>query len=253
MSLHGRTAVVTGAGQGLGRGIALALADQGANVVVAARRAETGEPVAAEIAGRGGTALCVPTDVTRRDQVDAAMARAAEAFGGLDVVVHNAFTARAREPHRLEEVDDDLWRDMSASAVWASLHCAQAALPHLRSGRGRLVLVTSAAGIEASANVPLYAAVKGAQRALAKSLAREWGPRGITVNCIAPVAETPALTEAFRESPELRRRVVNRTPLARMGHPESDIGPVVAFLAGDGAGWITGQTIVCDGGSFTGL
>lgn len=252
--LGGRTALVTGAGQGVGRGIALALAGAGAAVVVAARRVETGEPVAEEIRSRGGRALCVRTDVIVRGDVEGAVQAAAGSFGGLDIVVHNAFTARARQPHRLEEVDGAMWADFSGTAVWASLFCARAAYPYLvESGRGRLVLVTSPSGVEGSSNVPVYSAVKAAQRAMAKSLAREWGPVAVTVNCIAPVAETPALSEAFERNPELRARVTRRIPLGRVGDPEADIGGVALFLAGDGSRYVTGQTIVCDGGSFTGL
>ena len=254
-SLRGRTGMVTGAGQGVGRGIALALAGEGANVVIAARRVETGEPVAEEIRDRGGSALCVQTDVTVRGDIEATVAATLERFGGLEIMVHNAFGGRAGSGHRLEEVDDRMWREFSRTAVWASFHCAQLAFPHLRAAgrRGRLVLVTSPAAIEGSANIPIYAPVKAAQRAMTKSLAREWGELGITVNCIAPVAETPALLGAFEANPELRKRVTARVPLGRVGDAERDIGSVVAFLASDASSYITGQTVVCDGGSFTGL
>jgi 3-oxoacyl-[acyl-carrier protein] reductase len=252
--LGGRVALVTGAGQGVGRGIALALAAAGAGVVVAARRAETGEPVAAEVRARGVPGRCVECDVTVRTDVERAVATAVAEVGGLDIAVHNAFSGRATTPHRLADVPADLWEDFSRTAVWGSFHCAQAALPHLAgTGRGRLLLLTSTAGIEGSAAIPLYAAVKGAQRALAKSLAREWGPSGITVNCIAPVAVTPALERALVENPELRPRLEARTALRRLGDAERDVGAVAAFLAGDGAAYITGQTIVCDGGSYTAL
>jgi 3-oxoacyl-[acyl-carrier protein] reductase len=221
-------------------------------VVIAARRAETGEPVAAEVRARGVRGLCIETDITRGDAVLAMVARTIAELGHLDVMVHNAL--RAPSPHRVESVGEDQWDELSQTAVWGSIHCARAAHPHLvASEHGRLVLVTSPAGIEASAGLPLYGPVKGAQRALAKSLAREWGPDGITVNCIGPVAVTPALDQAFTDNPELRGRIEARTPLRRLGDPELDIGGVVAFLASDAAAYVTGQTIICDGGSFTGL
>jgi len=251
--LAGRTAIVTGAGQGVGEGIARALAAAGANVVVAARRSETGEPVAASIRAGGGRAVCLETDVADGASVRAAVDGAVAAFGGLEIVVHNAY--KPTRPHRVEDADEDVWRPNIGTAAWGSFHCARAAHPHLRAAgrRGRLILVSSPAGVEGSATRPVYAAVKGAQRALAKSLAKEWGPDGVTVNCIAPVAESPALATAFAGDPDLRDAVAARTALRRIGDPERDIGPVAVWLAGDGASYVTGQTIVCDGGSFMGL
>ena len=250
--LDGRVAVVTGAGQGVGRGIALALASAGADVVIAARRAETGEPVAAEVRARGTRGICIETDVTRRADIEAMVERTVAELGRLDVMVHNAI--KPPSPHRVESVDLAQWEELSTVGVWGSLWCARTAYPHLRAGgHGRLILLTSPSGIEGSAGLPLYGPVKAAQRAMAKSLAREWGPDGITVNCVAPVAVTPALDKAFAEQPGLRARVEARTPLRRLGDPERDIGGVAVFLASDAAGFVTGQTIVCDGGSFTGL
>jgi len=251
--LEGRTAIVTGAGQGVGRGIALALAGEGANVVIAARRAVTGEPVAHEIRDRGDSAICIETDCTDRAAMEACVEQTVAKYGALEVMVHNAF--RGGRAHRLEDLDLDLWTENSRTAAWGSYYSAQIAYPHLAAAkeRGRLVLVTSPAGVEGSGGIPVYGPVKAAQRALAKSLAREWGPLGVTVNCIAPVAETPALEYAFNERPELKTRVEERTALRRIGDAERDIGGVVAFLASDAGGYITGQTVVCDGGSFMGL
>jgi NAD(P)-dependent dehydrogenase (short-subunit alcohol dehydrogenase family) len=251
--LAGRTAIVTGAGQGVGRGIALALAADGANVVIAARRAVTGEPAAEEIRTRGGEAVCIETDCTVRAAMEGCIAQTVARYSTLEIMVHNAF--KGGRAHRLEDLDRVLWEENSRTAVWGSYYAGALAYPHLATAgaRGRFLMVTSPAGIEASAGIPAYGPVKAAQRALAKSLAREWGPLGITVNCVAPVAATPALAYAFNERPELKERVEQRTALRRIGDAERDIGGVVAFLAGDDGGYITGQTIVCDGGSFMGL
>ena len=252
-ALEGRTALVTGAGGGVGRGIALAFGRAGAAVVIAARRAVTGDETAALIEDAGGRALSVQCDVTDRGAVHAAVDAAVGRFGGLDVVVHNATSGRSNEFAALEDVDDELWDDVLDVAVRGTRLCAQAAYPHLRRRPGAFIVLTSAAGIEGSANLPQYAAAKGAQRGLAKSLAREWGPDGIRVNCIAPVAETPALTEYFETSPAARDRVLGRAALGRVGDPERDIGAAAVFLAGDAGGFVTGQTLVVDGGSFIGL
>jgi len=251
-SLDGRVAIVTGAGQGVGEGIARKLAALGAHVVIAARRAETGNPVADEIRSAGGSAECIVTDVTTRESITACIDTTVSTRGRLDVMVHNAFAGG--HASRLEETPADAWFQMSRTSAWASFWCAQLSYPHLKaSDQGRLVLVTSPSGVEGSANIPLYSPAKAAQRAIAKSLAREWGPDGICVNCIAPVAETPALASAFNQVPTLRGAIEARTPLGRIGDPTNDIGGVVAFLAGPDSGYVSGQTIVCDGGSFLGL
>lgn len=251
--LEGRTVIVTGAGQGVGEGIARACAREGANVVIAARRAETGEPVAAAIRDAGGEATCIVTDVTVRASMAACIDATVERYGGLTVMVHNAY--RGASPHRLEDVDLDLWERSSRTAVWGSYYSAVLAYPYLLAAgtRGRLLLVTSPSGVEGSVNIPIYSPVKAAQRAIAKSLSREWGPDGITVNCMAPVAASPALVGAFEQNPVLKERVEARTSLRRIGDPETDIGAVAVFLASDDGGYVTGQTIVCDGGSFMGL
>lgn len=256
--LHERVAVITGAGQGVGEGIARRLSAEGARVVIAARRAATGDPVAHSIRSAGGEAVCIVTDVADSASVQACVDRTVEQFGRLDIMVHNAFTGG--RPHRLEDTDPALhWTEMSRTAVWASLFCARAAYPHLAAssakwgGAGRLILVTSPSGVEGSANIPLYSAAKAAQRSIAKSLAREWGPDGITVNCLGPVAGSPALIRAFEKNPALQSAIEARTPLGRVGDITADIGSVALFLASDDAAFVTGQTVICDGGSFLGL
>ena len=259
-SLNDRVAIVTGAGQGVGEGIARRLAQEGAHVVVAARRAETGEPVAASIRDGGGDAVCIETDVADGDSVHRCVDETVKQFGRLDVVVHNAFTGGI--PHRLEKAQiDKHWTAMSRTSVWASLFCARESYRYLvessqrpmGAGGGRLILITSPSGVEGSANIPLYSPAKAGQRAIAKSLAREWGPDGITVNCIAPVAASPSLLTAFERNPALQQALEARTPLGRVGDITQDIGSVALFLAGDDSSYVTGQTIVCDGGSFLGL
>ena len=258
--LRDRVAVITGAGQGVGEGIARRLASEGARVVIAARRAVTGEPVAESIRAAGGDAICIVTDVSDSSSIHSCVERTVGTYGRLDIMVHNAFTGG--RPHRLEDADIDRhWDDMSRTAVWASLVCARAAHSHLveasrrptGQGAGRLILVTSPSGVEGSANIPLYSAAKAAQRAIAKSLAREWGPDGVTVNCLGPVAGSPALIQAFEKNPALQMAIEARTPLGRVGDITADIGSVALFLASDDAAFVTGQTIICDGGSFLGL
>src|SRR5262249_17491198 len=159
---------------------------------------------------------------------------------------------RGSERVALEDVTEELWDDVAAVSLLGSFLCAKVALPFLKPGRGRLILLASTAGIEGSAELPVYSALKGAQRALAKSVARERGHRGIPVNCICPVAVSGGYEKWARANPGVRDRVLARIPLGRMGDPARDIGPVAVFLASDDARFVTGQTLIADGGGYTG-
>ncbi len=247
--LAGRSVLVTGAGRGLGRGVALACAAAGADVVVASPR-ENGAETVAEIEARGGSAAWARCDATVASDVEAAVAATVGRNGGLDVVIHNATSRRSSEPVRLDDVDEALWDEHASVSLRGAYYCAQAALPQLRARRGRLILMTSPAGIEGSAMLPVYSVVKGALRGFAKSLAREWAPFGVTVNAVSPLAETPAMTSAYERDPTLQSRLGRVVPMGHLGDPETEIGPAIVFLAGDGAGYITGQTLAVDGGRF---
>ncbi len=250
-ALEGRGVIVTGAGRGVGRGIALACAAAGADVVVASPR-ENGEETAAMIRARGGRAAWQRCDVTRGDDVVAAV-QAATRRWGLHALVHNATSRRSSEPARLEALDAGTWEDHAAVSLRGAFHCARAAFPALRQRGGRFIVMTSPAGMEGSTMLPAYGIVKAGLRGFAKSLAREWAPFGINVGVVSPLAETPALTAAAAKDPELRGRLARRVPLGRVGDPEADIGPAVVFLASDAARYITGQTLVVDGGRFMNL
>ncbi len=250
MSLDGHTVLVTGAGAGVGRGIAMALAADGAHVVVASR-SDTG--VADEISARGHAALWARCDVTAPDEVVDAVAVAVAATGRLDAVVHNATSNRSSQPHRLEEVDRALWEEHVSVSVRGARHCAAAAFDALKRHGGTFLVMTSPAGIEGSATLPLYATMKGALRGFAKSLARDWAPHGITVNVVSPLAYSPAMTAAIEAEPAMEERLSRRVPLGRIGDPERDIGSAVAFLVGPAARYVTGQTLAVDGGHFMNL
>ncbi len=168
-------------------------------------------------------------------------------------MVHNATSRRSSEVAAIEAIDDGAWDDHVAVSLRGAYHCARAALPHLARRRGRFVLMTSAAAMEGSVALPAYAAVKGAVRGLAKSLAVEWGPLGVGVVCLSPLARTPALDRAYAENPALEHRLAQVVPLGRVGDCDTDVAPVVVFLLGEGARYITGQTVVVDGGRFTTL
>lgn len=252
MSLDGHTVLVTGAGAGVGRGIAIALAANGAHVVVASR-SETGCDVVGAISARRHQATWVRCDVTVPEQVAEAVRIALAVTGRLDAVVHNATSNSSSRPHRLEEVSRSLWDDHYSVSVGGAQHSAAAAFDALKTRGGTFLVMTSPAGIEGSATLPLYATMKGALRGFAKSLAREWAPHGITVNVVSPLAYSPAMTAAIEAEPAMEQRLSRRVPLGRIGDPERDIGSAVAFLVGPAARYITGQTLGVDGGHFMNL
>lgn len=252
MSIEGHTALVTGAGGGVGRGIAMALAAAGAHVIIASR-SEAGRDVAAFINARGQRATWASCDVTAPEQVTEAVAVALSETGRLDALVHNATSNRSSQPHRLAEVDRSLWDDHYSVSVGGAMHCAAAAHDALQVRGGSFLVMTSPAGIEGSATLPLYATMKGALRGFAKSLARDWAPDGITVNVVSPLAYSPAMTAAIEADPAMEERLSRRVPLRRIGDPERDIGSAVAFLIGPAARYITGQTLAVDGGHFMNL
>jgi 3-oxoacyl-[acyl-carrier protein] reductase len=250
--LDGRGVVVTGGGAGVGRGIALACGAAGAHVVVASR-GENGRAVVDDIIGRGHAASWVRCDVTDPAEVEHAVEHAVQHAGALHAVVHNATSNRSSVPHRLEEVTPELWDDHASVSLRGAYHCAHAAFAALRESRGAMIVMTSPAGVEGSATLPLYATVKGALRGFAKSLAREWAPHGVTVNVVSPLAFSPAMINAIAEDPAMEERLNRRVPLGRVGDPETDVGAAVAFLLGPDAAYITGQTIGIDGGHFMNL
>jgi NAD(P)-dependent dehydrogenase (short-subunit alcohol dehydrogenase family) len=250
--LDGRSVVVTGGGGGVGRGIALACAAAGADVVVATRN-DNGRDVASEIEARGGRAAWALCDVTDPSAVGAVVAVALERNGVLHAIVHNATSNRSSEPHRLDTTDAALWEQHASVSLRGAYHCARAGFDALRASRGTLILMTSPAGIEGSHGLPLYGTVKGALRGFTKSLAREWAPHGMTVNIVSPLAMSPAMVHAIEQDPAMAERLSRRVPMGRVGDPETDVGPAVAFLCGPDAHYVTGQTLAVDGGHFMNL
>ena len=200
-----------------------------------------------------GEARHIPVDVTVLGDVQVAVGVALAEFGRLDAIVHNATSRHSSGVESIDDLTDEIWDDHVAVSLRGAYHCALAGFDALRQSSGRFVLMTSPAGIEGSANRPAYSAVKGAVRGMVKSLALEWGPHGVTVVGVSPLAMTPAMANAYEADPALRDRLSQLVPLGRVGDGPTDIAPVVRFLLEDGSRYITGQTIVVDGGRFTTL
>jgi 2-hydroxycyclohexanecarboxyl-CoA dehydrogenase len=245
--LDGRVALVTGAGQGIGRGVALALAKEGAMVALAGRTVSKCEAVATEISALGAKALPLVCDVSLRSQVDEVVAATVEAFGGLDILVNNAQTSVQASLEDTTDADVELaWQ----TGALATLYAMQASLPHLRArGGGAIVNFGSSTAIEGNATFGAYAMAKEAIRGVSRVAAREWGRYGIRVNVIVPNALSPA-AEQFRDGhPERFARMQARIPLGRVGDPEGDIGRAVVALASDDLTYMSGQTLMLTGGA----
>lgn len=245
--LDDKVAIVTGAGQGIGRGIARAFAREGARVVIAERVAERGRRSAGEIEAFGGTALFIDCDVSDRAAVERCVAETIDRWGRLDILVNNAVHNSPLVP--LAEHDPGMWSDAIENGLLGTFHCMQVCRPHLVERRGRVINLGSMAGYQGWANCAAYAAVKEGIRALSKVAAREWGPDGVTVNVITPMANSPGW-EAYREEhPDEAAEQLAQIPLGRVGDCERDVGRAAVFLASDDAAYITGHTMPVDGGN----
>ncbi len=245
-SLKDKVAIVTGAGQGVGRGVALALAADGAAVMLMGRTLSKLEAVAGEIVARGGRAAVISGDVKELGDIERCVSATVEAFGTIDILVNNAQEVALGY---LLEVSDEAVVAGWSSGPLATLRFMRLCHPYLRGG-GAIINMGSAAGVRPD---PMrrgaYAAAKEAIRAFTRTAAMEWGRDGIRVNAVLPYAMSPALEQLAADAPDEfdRRRLMN--PSGRIGDAEVDIGRAVAFLAGPDAGYITGATIPVDGGT----
>jgi 3-oxoacyl-[acyl-carrier protein] reductase len=245
--LRDRTAVITGAGGGIGRGVAHAFAREGAAVVIAEIDDVTGAQVEAELKALGGRALFVKTDVMKKDSVESAVKAAVDHFGGLDILVNNAFVPTPNV--LLEEKTDEMLEQTLTSALWATWWAMRAAMPHMRERKwGRIVNFYSIDTETGSWLHADYNTAKAGIVGLTRSAASEWGRFNITVNAIAPTAMGATFFKLAAENPGFAERAAAARPLGRCGEPEHDIGPAVVFLASEMSRFITGETLHVDGG-----
>jgi NAD(P)-dependent dehydrogenase (short-subunit alcohol dehydrogenase family) len=249
--LDGKVALVTGAGQGIGRGIALVFAREGAKVVVAELKAHRGQRTAEEIRAAGGTATAVVADVGVKADVERMVEETVRAHGGLDVLVNNAHGFGARAP--LEDIPDEQFDLSLTSGVKGTWWAMCAARPHLAArGSGRIVNMVSLAADRGDAGLGEYNAAKAGIAALTRTAAREWGRLGITANAIAPGAWTKRGQDYAARDPDGFAKAMAGRPIGRLGDPETDIAPVALFLATDDSRFVTGHVFYVDGGAYLG-
>jgi NAD(P)-dependent dehydrogenase (short-subunit alcohol dehydrogenase family) len=251
--LDGKTAIVTGAGRGIGRAIATCYAAAGARVVVASRTETTVAAVAAAIREAGGEALGIACDVCHEDQIRSMVERVAAHYGRIDILVNNAHgfgTADkpalypANQP--LEAIPDAEWDLQLRVGLMGTLWCMRAVFPHMRTSGGKIINFGSLAGQRGQAGTAHYNVSKEAIRALSRTAAREWAKYRINVNVINPAAQTDALAASQTANPT--KESARHTPLGRLGDPFKDIAPVALFLASSDSDFVTGMTMMVDGG-----
>jgi NAD(P)-dependent dehydrogenase (short-subunit alcohol dehydrogenase family) len=245
--LDGKVALVTGAGAGVGRGIARRYAREGAIVAVVEVHEGNGARVAAELETLGAQSLFIRTDVSKKSEVEAAVAATMKRFGRLDILVNNA--SKLSPNVLLEQKTDEMLQATLGVGAWATWWFMQLAMPIMREqGGGRIINFLS---VDAEAGAWLHAdynMMKGAIEALTRSAAMEWGRFQILVNAIAPVAAGTVYEELTRSIPGFEQMASAMNPLGRVGDPEEDIAPVAVFLGSEGCRYVTGEVIHVDGG-----
>ena len=244
--LDGQTALVTGGSRGIGKAIALQMAKAGASVIINGRNADTCDAAVEAIQNAGGTAKALPFNISKPDDATALARESVQAFGQVDIFVGNA----AANPHfgPVLDVEPAAFDKIIDTNIKANLLICQALIPAMADRKqGSVIFVTSIAGLQASDGLGIYGMSKAAEAALMRNLAAEHGPSGVRVNCIAPGLVKTDFARALWEDAEKLAKTTSAYPLRRMGTPDEIAGTAV-WLAAPAGGFVTGQTIVVDGG-----
>jgi len=255
--LKGKVAIVTGAGRGTGKGVALAYGKAGMKVVVASRTQSTVDGVCQEIKSAGGTALGITCDVGKREQIFAMVDKVIAEFGTVDVLVSTAqsFGPSAKPtgsevPTKLEDFDDDHWDHIYRTGLKGTLWGMQAVFPHMKKRGGKIINLSSIAGQQGRPLSAAYNATKEGVRALTRTAAREWGQYKINVNVFSPLMMSDSVAQWRDVNPAEFNGFLGQTALGRFGEMEQDAGGLCKFLASSDSDYITGMTFMLDGGCF---
>ncbi len=246
--LSGKTAVITGSSKGIGRSIAEQMARAGARVVISSRKEEACREVAEAINKEGGSAIAVPAHVGRREELEHLVEETNRQFGPIDTIVCNAAANPYYGP--LADISDDAYHKTLDTNILSVLWLCRLVYPNmLELGGGTVIVVSSVGAMKAVPNLGAYAISKAADLQVVRTLAAEWGDKNIRVNCILPGLVKTDFARALWDNPEAEEKASTRLPLRRLGEAD-DIGPAAVFLASKAGDWMTGQSLIIDGGSL---
>lgn len=245
MRLKDKVAIVTGSASGIGKGIALAMAKEGAHVAIVDINEEKGRETLQELNQHTEGSLFI-RDISQEENVAQIVKEVVQQFGKLDILVNNA---HASKQAAFVDTTQEMFDLSFDTGFYPTVHFMQQAYPELKKAKGKVINFASGAGMSGQPTQTAYAAAKEAIRAITRVTANEWGPEGININLISPIARTPGVEAWSKSAPELYDQMIHNIPLRRLGEPETDIGRTAVFLASEDADYITGQTIMVDGGT----
>jgi NAD(P)-dependent dehydrogenase (short-subunit alcohol dehydrogenase family) len=247
MKLQDKVVIITGGAGGIGTGMALAMAKEGAILALVDVNEEAGKAVEAKIQAISPKSVFFKADLLDRENLPKIIESVVEKYGKLDVLVNNAHASTQKPFEEITQEDMDF---SFGTGFYPTFYLMQAALPYLKESQGNIINFASGAGLSGQPTQTAYAAAKEAIRAISRVAANEWGKYNINVNLISPIAKSPGVQAWAEAFPEMYEKSLSSIPLGRWGEPEEDIGRVAVFLASEDSSYITGQTIMVDGGSI---
>lgn len=244
--LTDKVAIITGGASGIGKGIAQAFIKEGAKVAIVDLDEVAGQETVKELNEQTDQAFFIQANLAEHEKLPSVVDRVIDKYGQLDILVNNAHASRNKlfEETTMEDLDLSF-----GTGFYPTFLLMQAALPYLKESKGNIINFASGAGINGNVNHTSYAAAKEAIRAISRVAAREFGPFGVNVNLISPIANSPGIQDWAVEQPEHYQAMLDNIPMGRLGELEEDIGAVAIFLASADSDYITGQTIMVDGGA----
>ncbi|GAB6989212.1 SDR family NAD(P)-dependent oxidoreductase [Paenibacillus pini] len=244
--LQGKVAIITGGASGIGKGMATAFVKEGATVAIIDLNEETGNQTIKKLQEYQPESIFIQANLAEHDKLAGIVKQIADKLGKIDILVNNAHASKMSSIEETTQKEFDLSFN---TGFYPTFYFMQAALPYLKETKGNIINFASSAGLNGDVNQVSYAAAKEAIRAVTRVAANEFGPFGINVNLIAPIASSPGMLQWAEENPEYYQGMLSRIPLRRLGELESDIGRVAVFLASEDSSYISGQTIMVDGGA----